>query len=161
MSRWGLDVTEPSGNLLIRHGFTSRKHENLGGSSVYSRTWRDRRIELHSQWVGIGGGGRPGMVFLRPLGCIRILPAEVSEAPFGLHSSELPSRAAGDPKTPNAEPALSEFLAWLDAYESWATGLRSPRSTRPAGDPGTPLVSGLLSGTSVTHNKTAPSSTSP
>ena len=100
------------------------------------------------------------MIFVRPMGCIRILPTEVSEAPFGLLSSEIPSRAAGDPKAPNAESALSEFLTWLDAYESWATGLRSPRGIRPAGDPGTPFVSGLLSGTSVTNNNTDPSSTS-
>ena len=131
MSRWGRDVTDPSGNLLVRHGFIARKHPDLGGSSVYSRAWRDRRIELHSQWVGIGGGGRPGMIFVRPLGCIRILPAELPEVPFGLLPSVVSSGADRNAEGPSVDQALSEFLAWLDTYESWATVLRSsPASSR-------------------------------
>jgi hypothetical protein len=160
MFRWGLDVTNPSGNLLVRHGFIARKHPNLGGSSVYSRTWHDRRIELHSQWVGIGGGGRPGMIFVRPLGCIRPLPPEVSEVPFGLLPSEVLSRAARDPESSSVELALSEFLAWLEAYESWADGLRSRRSSQLAADPGSPSGSGLPPRTTATHKNTDPSSTS-
>jgi hypothetical protein len=160
MSRWGLDVTDPSGNLLVRHGFIARKHPNLGGSSVYSRTWHDRRIELHSQWAGIGGGGRPGMIFVRPLGCIRLLPPEVSEVPFGLLPSKVLSRAAGDPESPSAELALSEFLAWLEDYESWAAGLRNHRISHLAGHPGSLSGTGLPPRTADTHKNTDPSSKS-
>ena len=125
MLRWGMDSVHPEGSLLLRHGFRRHRPAGVTGSHVYTLGWRDRWIELHSQWAGICGGGRLGAVFVRPHRRLRPVSAGFGGGPLST-SPQPASPIDRDADGARLRGAVLELLEWIEEYESWAARLRLP-----------------------------------
>ncbi len=127
MSRWGRDVLHPEGNLLIRFGMIRFRVPGQPGSSRYRCRWADHWIELHSTCAGIYSETGAGIVFLRPVGKVYLFTGQEPPTPGGAATSHWVV-----PRSPDERARFSKscalLLAWVEAYERWASDHRTPRS---------------------------------
>jgi hypothetical protein len=109
---WGHDVRHPDGNSLVRFGLARSPSPGLTGTSCYSMSWENGRIELHgavASWTPELPGN--GSIFCRDRARIDLWTG--NQAP-------IPGRQHGFAGSPEARwSGFLPMLRWLIAYESW------------------------------------------
>ena len=116
---WGRDVMHPSGNLLVAAGCERFRREDCAHMvSCYRYETESVVIILHSTGVSLRGKeGGPGVVYLRPTH--RLYQFEEG-FPLPYQASLLRSLRRLRPN--EFPPALTGLLAFVQAYEQWASG---------------------------------------
>ena len=116
---WGHDVRHPEGNLLVRFGLTRTPSPGLTGTSCYTMSWENGRIELHgavASWTPDLPGN--GSIFCRDRTRIDIWTGEQPPVPGRQHAS------GGSPE--ERWSGFLPFLRWLITYESWIHETHGP-----------------------------------
>jgi hypothetical protein len=112
MVLWGHDVRHPEGNALVRFGMDRSPSPGLAGTSCYSQSWEDGRVDLHGAvacWTV--PGDHPGCIFPRDSGRLQLWPEQ---------HPPVPGRDRGVTGSPRERwDAFRPLLRWLVAYESW------------------------------------------
>ncbi len=112
---WGRDVLHPSGNLLIRQGFSKRPSAGLQSTSCYALERAGGTIELHGACAGwySGSSGREGFVYIRPKGKCVVWKGGGAPVP-----GEWPQEWI-EPIRDAPPDACRRFLDWWLESEAW------------------------------------------